>query len=260
MKIFRKARIEFLRKGKTGKYLKYALGEILLVVIGILIALQINNWNETDKENRILNEYLLKIRSHTQEDLLELDTIIKYRQQMVKSCKAARKVMLTKTEDENLYIMMSSGIAFADFYFKAKTDGYEALKNSNSFGKINNTVLDSLLIKYHGLIEGIAENEKSYNDYILTQEAYISTKFDRTLVLAAAFMKPDSLAKLNIPSSEYTKTFKDYIASPSYRNVIGLAAFQFEAMVKQYEELQQIGNEVIKEINYFTEEEEESKN
>ena len=39
-------------ENKTGKYLKYAIGEIALVVIGILIALQINNWNETQKQNR----------------------------------------------------------------------------------------------------------------------------------------------------------------------------------------------------------------
>ena len=38
-----------MEKNKTGKYLKYAIGEIVLVVIGILIALQINNWNENRK-------------------------------------------------------------------------------------------------------------------------------------------------------------------------------------------------------------------
>ena len=39
-----------MEKNKTGKYLKYAIGEIILVVIGILIALQINNWNEYRKD------------------------------------------------------------------------------------------------------------------------------------------------------------------------------------------------------------------
>lgn len=43
---FRRIRQNLLSKGKTRKYLKYAIGEIILVVIGILIALQINNWNE----------------------------------------------------------------------------------------------------------------------------------------------------------------------------------------------------------------------
>ncbi len=39
-----------METGKTSKYLKYAIGEIILVVIGILIALSINNWNESRKE------------------------------------------------------------------------------------------------------------------------------------------------------------------------------------------------------------------
>lgn len=252
MKIFRKVRFQLIEKGKTSNYLKYAIGEILLVVIGILIALQINNWNEVKKENQILNEYLLKIKSHTQEDLRELDTISVSRKQFADLCKKARMAMLTKKEGENLYVMMASGIAFADFYFKAKTDGYESLKNSGSFGKINNTVLDSLLIQYHGLIEGIAENEKSYNDYILTQEAHISTQFDRTLVLASAFIPQDSLSKIAIPQSEYIDTFKAYSALPAYRNVINLAAFQFDMMIDQYEQLQETGNAVIHEIEAFT--------
>ena len=48
MKFFRKNRIDQLSKGKTLKYLKYAFGEIILVVIGIMIALQINNWNQKE--------------------------------------------------------------------------------------------------------------------------------------------------------------------------------------------------------------------
>jgi len=39
-----------MEKNKTGKYLKYAIGEIILVVIGILIALQINNWNQNQQQ------------------------------------------------------------------------------------------------------------------------------------------------------------------------------------------------------------------
>ncbi len=48
-----------MEKNKTGKYLKYAIGEIVLVVIGILIALSINNWNESRKET-IQEQFILK--------------------------------------------------------------------------------------------------------------------------------------------------------------------------------------------------------
>ena len=57
IKFFRKIRQNLLSEENTGNYLKYALGEIVLVVIGILMALQINNWNEqrkTDIKEQIL--------------------------------------------------------------------------------------------------------------------------------------------------------------------------------------------------------------
>jgi len=49
IKFYRKIRQNLLSEGKTGKYIKYAIGEIVLVVIGILIALSINNWNDHQK-------------------------------------------------------------------------------------------------------------------------------------------------------------------------------------------------------------------
>lgn len=69
IKIFRKIRESFIESGSARKYIIYALGEIALVVIGILIALQINNWNEEVKsqifERQILKELLQDIRSDT---------------------------------------------------------------------------------------------------------------------------------------------------------------------------------------------------
>jgi len=59
IKFFRKIRQNLLLEGKTSKYFKYAIGEIVLVVIGILIALQINNWNEERKAAE-KSELLLK--------------------------------------------------------------------------------------------------------------------------------------------------------------------------------------------------------
>ena len=63
IKFLRHIRYNLMEQNKTGKYLKYAIGEIVLVVIGILIALQINNWNENRKTHRkevILAEQLLE--------------------------------------------------------------------------------------------------------------------------------------------------------------------------------------------------------
>lgn len=59
-------------KNKTGNYLKYAIGEIILVVIGILIALQINNWNENRKNDKIEHNYLISLQEEFEFNRLNL--------------------------------------------------------------------------------------------------------------------------------------------------------------------------------------------
>jgi len=67
-----------MSENKTGKYLKYAIGEILLVVLGILIALSINNWNENQK-NKSKKEVLLKaLKIEFISNLKQIDTVIYY--------------------------------------------------------------------------------------------------------------------------------------------------------------------------------------
>ena len=241
-----------MEKNKTGKYLKYAIGEIILVVIGILIALQINNWNQSINDRHALNEYLIKIKSHTAEDIEQLEELSKGRKQIADLCKKARNSILNKTEDDNLFLFKVSGTAFVDFYFKPNSGGYESLKNSEYYGKINNTKLDSLLGKYQGLVDIIAENERSYNQYTVHQENYLDTQFDRSLILASAFMSLDSLATKAIPQSEYDQAFIEYTAKPAYRNVISLAAWQFDTMIDQYHELTELGLLIIEEIDATT--------
>ena len=61
IKLFRKFRQNLIFEGKNGRYLKYAFGEVILVVIGILIALQINNWNDNRKDRIIEKEILTEL-------------------------------------------------------------------------------------------------------------------------------------------------------------------------------------------------------
>ena len=71
-KFFRKIRQQLLSQNKISKYLLYAIGEIVLVVIGILIALSINNWNEDRKlkqfEYKILKDIVKPLKSLNRPD------------------------------------------------------------------------------------------------------------------------------------------------------------------------------------------------
>ncbi|WP_282134331.1 DUF6090 family protein [Seonamhaeicola maritimus] len=74
IKFFRNIRQKLLAEGNTGKYFKYAIGEIVLVVIGILIALQINNWNEERKDRKTEIHYLHRL----QEDFIKNQEHLNY--------------------------------------------------------------------------------------------------------------------------------------------------------------------------------------
>ena len=72
IKFFRHIRKTLLMENKTSKYFKYAIGEIILVVIGILIALQINNWNEQKDNEERIKTTLLQIQDDLLNDIQEI--------------------------------------------------------------------------------------------------------------------------------------------------------------------------------------------
>jgi hypothetical protein len=73
---FRKIRKQFADDNKPLKYMRYAIGEIVLVVIGILIALSINNWNENRKSNTREKNLLIELRTNLQTNVKNLNTDI----------------------------------------------------------------------------------------------------------------------------------------------------------------------------------------
>ena len=73
IKFFRKIRQNLISEGKNGKYFKYAIGEIVLVVIGILIALSINNWNEERKATKREKLFLKEFKTSINRDLFNFD-------------------------------------------------------------------------------------------------------------------------------------------------------------------------------------------
>jgi hypothetical protein len=74
--LFRKIRQKLLQQNRVTRYLVYALGEIVLVVIGILIALSINTWNENRKDRAMEANYLKGISENLEGNISELEALI----------------------------------------------------------------------------------------------------------------------------------------------------------------------------------------
>ncbi len=81
IKFFRRIRKRLLSQNKLTKYLIYALGEVVLVVIGILISLQINNSNDLQKIRMKELHYLANLKTDLQVNMREMDRYLEIRTQ-----------------------------------------------------------------------------------------------------------------------------------------------------------------------------------
>ena len=76
IKFFRHIRKDLMESGKTTKYFKYAIGEIVLVVIGILIALSINNWNNNRQDENRIDAFMQKLKTQTENNITKINNNI----------------------------------------------------------------------------------------------------------------------------------------------------------------------------------------
>ena len=90
--LLRKIRKQLIQSNNTRKYLAYAIGEIALVVIGILIALQINNWNEAQKDKQLEHKMLSELVDDLKSDTLYLGRQIRRGVRMI----SATEILLSK--------------------------------------------------------------------------------------------------------------------------------------------------------------------
>jgi hypothetical protein len=96
IKFFRKIRQKLVSENKFSKYLLYAIGEILLVVIGILIALQINNWNDGRKNEIKEYKLLTEMQGNLQTDSIDMAGNIARNTSVLKSAKAIQNQLENK--------------------------------------------------------------------------------------------------------------------------------------------------------------------
>ncbi|WP_411895908.1 DUF6090 family protein [Winogradskyella sp. A2] len=147
IKFFRQIRFKLMEKGKTGKYFKYAIGEIILVVIGILIALQINNANEDRKSRRQEIKYLKNLQIDIQAELKNNDTIITFRANKAKV--AARLIDFKKLETAKDIFELEGAIQTVFWWttFIPTNNTYKELLSSGNLNYLKNDSIKNYLLE-----------------------------------------------------------------------------------------------------------------
>ncbi|WP_198295279.1 MULTISPECIES: DUF6090 family protein [unclassified Winogradskyella] len=174
-------------ENKTGKYFKYAIGEIILVVIGILIALAINNWNENRKEKESLNAIYDLVISDLESDKKAIAKILKYNESKSPLLNHVIKGNLNKEDydtNSTYYNLINGSEGFT-----LKTKGYEQLRSFNEsdfFSDALQITINDFYELYNQRLEGLnevifedlksnynywKENFNWYPDYLIEQKS-----------------------------------------------------------------------------------------
>lgn len=161
IKFFRKIRQKLLMENRTSKYFKYAIGEIILVVIGILIALQINNWNENRKE--LLNEskVLKTLNDEFSENKITLDATLAELNRtanalsfVLKNIEKKPKLNFTPEQiDSILFLTISNP------YWKRSEFTLRNLESTGKLSSLSNKNLKTKLYEYSLAITDIVDKD-----------------------------------------------------------------------------------------------------
>lgn len=152
MKFFRKIRQKLLADGKMGRYLKYAIGEIILVVIGILIALSINNWNQDRLLQKEEYTYYRNIKRQLTEDSSVIMNNINFNKRYLEQYQYA--IQLIEQNDrsnlDTLAVIAVNLLEYSDFH--QETNIYQTLVNSREIKLLDN----------QAIIDGLQRLEEDY--------------------------------------------------------------------------------------------------
>jgi len=184
MKFFRSFR---QNSSNNANYIKYAIGEIILVVVGILIALQVNNLNEKRIEKKSMNDYFQKIVSNVQGDIKESEGLLKFRKDHIISCNKVSKALVENDFSDQLLIQTAIFQMIIEVQLNFNKDAFESLKSSGYLRYLKNEKLEMLLNDYYNQINQIEMFEIDQRDWANALEleldrngfTYIYTELDR---------------------------------------------------------------------------------
>jgi len=239
LRFFRTIRKKLIEQDNVRKYLLYAIGEILLVVIGILIALQVNNWNEQRKENKLSEEYISRIA----EDLDRLIERSEYKRQQ------NREILSSITETQRLLergTPLSDAekvtVDYAMIFFPRTTNQltsmltYDEMKESGNLNLIDDITLRNELAE---LNSHLLQVEKMF----VRLAADIENQFNIYNKYIRAHTDPETL------DITYTYDFDAMTTDEEFINTFSRMSVHWRNFVLFIERIHRIGAELKEEMD-----------
>jgi len=218
-------------ENKTGKYFKYAIGEIVLVVIGILIALQINNWNEGQKDRVEEQELLNQLQSEFQSNLEQLDQKIDLRNNMLNaSLKLLDYVDYPETRQSDSILKYIGYTVTAPTFDPIVND----IMSSGRVQLLQNKSLKEKLSRWTSELVQVTEEEQVwlnyrsnyYTPFLIEHNLYrnLSNRYWKANILASFHLDKNSKTELNLGASKKAINLSAFLNDTRFENHIAQCA------------------------------------
>ena len=240
------------------RYVWYVLGEILLVIAGILIALQIDAWHENNQRQARLAEYLENIAQNIDGDMQRLQQLKTTRAETIFS---SFSTFLATSFIENGYtdwfsaaLTSSARVALENaqrkLYFVADSGSYRALESSGLISELSNTQIESMLYDYYRTVDRINNIEQDLNNVIgeLTLRFQTETAKDLPqIILREPLMlwqsdNSDNPDETEILRQRYWKLLTDSVTHSMLRSTMN------QPVMREYEHLLSLGRQLVNRI------------
>jgi hypothetical protein len=235
IKFFRKIRYDLMEQNKTGKYLKYAFGEILLVVIGILIALQINNLNEARKTRTKEVAYLKNIKVDLNLSILEIEDFIARRNAQIKAGNRVIEYYNGKpVANWNAYNKDIISIYAWERFFQIDNT-FQELINSGNLAIISNDSIKNGLLNLDVFYKKLKYNEDHFRydaEVTLYEPSYGMLDINS---MANNFYYQLSDGKMGEKGDLKKEDFEAMLKDQKQKNGFAFAVFEFTKMITSFE-------------------------
>ena len=229
-----------VNSGATRKYLLYAVGEILLVMIGILLALQVNNWNDRARDEEFFVEMLREIKIDLKRDTFRFKRAVGYVNESIQE----KRWGLTRTSFN--ISQLDSIRAYLNphtFEFEITDDGFRRLVNSNiqvpdQYQEIYKELDAFYNVRQNGHIELLTLDEEEtsfYNQYILNQSGFEIDIRRGIPVLQDA--------------QERFEKMKSFLLDPQTRNYLKVFLVIKQSIHDQFKEIEEASVSLLANVN-----------
>ena len=242
IKFFRRIRYDLMEKNKTGKYIKYAFGEIILVVIGILIALGINNWNEDRKIKKEERLAILNLKEDFEQNLTSIEDLIVLTSSEIDAGFKVLEHTGKKFDSTNKFNLDAMLVSIGNHQLYFSQNGFlNDLINSGKIGIIKNDSLRVFLSSWGQTTEELYRKEQSALHHITSFIDYIKKN--------GSWVKIDNLypqLELNFPESGFDTDNKIMLQAIEFENLIDEVINRKAGLRKRQRQVKDLNTEILR--------------